>query len=171
MASENYKPLLSGPEDRTSVDGLSDTDLRPLKPKSWSSRLVTLLSRLRPYIIAILSLLLAIHFYLDKRSFHSRCVRELHTPCERSPFITPSFCPCSLTKLTHLAHLAPILNSGVLDKYSTVNLNGTLNFKEKWAGTPNDARDEQWQSIIKGEYGEIPTKSFSFSSKEPKEKD
>lgn len=54
-----------------------------------------------------------------------------------------------------ITHLAPILSSGVLDKYTTVNLNGTLNFKEKWAGTPNDARDEQWQSIIKGEYGEI----------------
>ncbi|EOO03145.1 hypothetical protein UCRPA7_1339 [Phaeoacremonium minimum UCRPA7] len=35
-----------------------------------------------------------------------------------------------------------------MDHYSTVFFNGTINFKEKWAGPPSDARDKLWQSMI-----------------------
>ena len=37
-----------------------------------------------------------------------------------------------------------------MDHYSTVFFNGTINFKEKWAGPPSDARDKLWQSMIYG---------------------
>ena len=49
-----------------------------------------------------------------------------------------------------LTFAAPIIEAGAIDHYDTVFFNGTINFKEKWAGPPNDARDRLWQSIIYG---------------------
>jgi hypothetical protein len=45
---------------------------------------------------------------------------------------------------------APIIEAGAMDHYDTVFFNGTINFKEKWAGPPSDARDKMWQSMIYG---------------------
>ena len=45
---------------------------------------------------------------------------------------------------------APIIEAGVIDDYETVFFNGTINFKEKWAGPPNDARDKLWKEMIYG---------------------
>jgi len=49
-----------------------------------------------------------------------------------------------------LTFAAPIIEAGVIDRYDTVFFNGTINFKEKWAGPPNDARDKLWNSVIYG---------------------
>ena len=57
----------------------------------------------------------------------------------------------------HLTLTAPIIEAGVIDQYSTVYFNGTINFEEKWAGTPNDARDKLWKDMT---YGRSDTTIF-----------
>lgn len=73
-----YRPLLGDTEDQNSDDEPIAVEDRPSKPGIWLKILAQLV---QPLIIGILLAIITFGVYREKARFHSRCVRELHTPC------------------------------------------------------------------------------------------
>ncbi|KAH8668671.1 hypothetical protein BX600DRAFT_510744 [Xylariales sp. PMI_506] len=136
----SYKPLLGDNEDQSDAEDSTASNVQRLKQDSWLWRIVRVV---HPLVTAVLLIVVAIGLYREKKLFHSRCVRELHTP-------------------------SPIIKAGVIDKYDTVYFNGTINFKEKWAGPPNDDRDKMWHSMVYDVWIPITDEDVTNMGKDPK---
>ena len=77
--SRPYKPLLGDSEDQSDADESTTATLRSLHVKRdfWPWKLASAAHWL---VTAILATVVAVGIYREKK-LHSRCVRELHTPC------------------------------------------------------------------------------------------
>lgn len=73
-----YRPLLGDNEDQSDVDEPATVNVRHLERTWWLWKLARAFHVL---ITTVLLAIVAIGIYREKKSFHSRCVRELHTPC------------------------------------------------------------------------------------------
>ena len=73
-----YKPLLGDNEDQSDTDESTTTNLRRLKRDVWAWKLAPAFHSL---VTTVLLIIVAIGVYRETKLFHSRCVRELHTPC------------------------------------------------------------------------------------------
>lgn len=73
-----YSPLLDDNEDQSDIDESATANIRPLKQDRWLWKLVRSFHHL---LTAVLLIIVATGVYREKKLFHSRCVRELHTAC------------------------------------------------------------------------------------------
>lgn len=79
--SRRYRPLLGDNEDQSDTDEPTTVNVRRLKRSFWPWKLAPAVHSL---VTIVLLIVVAIGVYREKKLFHSRCVRELHTPCRFS---------------------------------------------------------------------------------------
>jgi hypothetical protein len=77
--SRPYRPLLGDGEDQSDTDESIIANAGRSRRGFWLWRLVPAIHSL---VTAILLFVVIFGVYREKSSFHSRCVKELHTPCK-----------------------------------------------------------------------------------------
>ena len=73
-----YRPLLGDNEDQSDADESTTINIQHLKQDRWLWKLVR---AIHIVVTTVLVVVVAIGIYRERRFSHSRCVRELHTPC------------------------------------------------------------------------------------------